>query len=181
MEDCLLATAADALRVWDVSTGRRLQVLYAETPGAEFRLTFYDPASGQTNVTTLRDQTPLASAAFSPDGALAAAGAYDGTVRLWTLEGGQAAGTLAFSELQPAGENARVVQVVFSGDGSLIAGLTAGGEMDSNGRIRSPLASREPPLLPTSRTLMSRKRVSVLIQAVSMSSWPTDAVWKYKG
>ena len=139
-EGCLLASAGDALRVWDAATSRRLHELDAESPGAEHRLTFYDPASGQTHVTTLRDQTPLASAAFSPDGSLVAAGAFDGTVRLWTLEDGQAAAALAISEVIADGEDGRVVQVVFSGDGSRIGGLTAGGagavwKMDSGALV----------------------------------------------
>jgi WD40 repeat protein len=126
-EDCLLAAAADALRVWDVSTGRQLYELHAEAPGAEHRLTFYDPASGQTSVTTLRGETPLASAAFSSDGSLIAAGGFDGTVRLWTLAEGQAAAVLPFSEVTAGSEDARVVRVVFSSDDRLIAGLGSGG------------------------------------------------------
>jgi WD40 repeat protein len=117
----------------------------------EYRLTFYDPASGQTNVTTLRDQAPLASAAFSPNGVLVAAGAYDGTVRLWALENGESAGVLDLPEAAAAGDDGRVVRVAFSADSSRVAGLTAGGiaavwEIESGmlvGRYTFDLANRE--------------------------------------
>jgi WD40 repeat protein len=71
-----------------------------------------------TQKTVLKQDNPVVSMAFSPDGRLLATGDFEGRVHIWDVVSGTEAAVLE-------AHNAMVVSVAFSPDGKLLA---TGGE-----------------------------------------------------
>ncbi|WP_170319320.1 WD40 repeat domain-containing serine/threonine protein kinase [Polyangium spumosum] len=130
-------------RVWDVATGKsRLLATGVETslksifaPDGRFFLTaglsrtiyLHDRRGGEPRVLpdmlvhpATMQQLPLYPMRFSPDSRLVAAGASDGTVRVWGVQNPKESRVFE-------GLSERIVQISFSPDGRLLAAATADG------------------------------------------------------
>lgn len=78
------------------------------------RLDLWETTTGQKRAALLTSRTPLIDLAFSPDGALLAAGDAEGVLHLWSLAAGK-----EIRQLQ--GHRGRIESLAFSHDGTLLA------------------------------------------------------------
>lgn len=116
------------LRMWEVATGRGLQVFTAQgsihsvslshdghlalTGGGDGRVVLWDLIAGQRLQALPGHQGPVHAVCLSPDGRMALSGGEDGTVRLWDVAAGACLQVLT-------GHSKRVYAVALSADGQL--------------------------------------------------------------
>ncbi len=83
--------------------------------------------STQRLIRTLFGDTSIFDIVFSPDGKRLVSAEMGGAARLWEVESGQSAATLARPESQPAPSGGFLWSVAFSPDGRLLAGGSSDG------------------------------------------------------
>lgn len=127
----LLSGSFGAIRVWDMSTGEQLNVIYAHNEAvnslaispnsrivvsgsADRLIRLWNLQNGTRRLTIAGHNSAVNTVAISPDGKLVASGSDDQLVRLWSVSNGARIRTLQ-------GHRGAVTQIAFSPDGRLLA------------------------------------------------------------
>ncbi|MER6274463.1 trypsin-like peptidase domain-containing protein [Streptomyces sp900105755] len=125
-----LATGSDQVRLWDVTTGRRLGTTFpsdaesvAFTPDGHTLASaaflesarLWDVTTGHVRAKLTGRASEAISVAFSPDGRTLATGSDDGTTGLWNVS------TLRTRVILPARPRSAVASVAFARDGRTLA------------------------------------------------------------
>ncbi len=135
-----LSKPGDAV-LWDIATSKQIAVIpglgsdghptfsadesWIATASSDHTVKLWDTATGILRATLSGHTGAVQALAISNDGRYLASGSSDGTARVWNVETGKAIDTLRPSATgDPETARATVQQVLFSGDGTMLATRT---------------------------------------------------------